>query len=133
MNKQQQIFNSFKEYHSENPKVWELFERFTMELVYAGMKHYSSRAIFDRIRWHVEVETKSGQFKIRNDFSPYYSRLFHAAYPHLDGFFKNRELTTQGKAATSAEGQAVIIMPPQGEGDLMAELTELAAKGANNG
>ena len=90
-----QMFEKFEEYFLDNPQIWELFVRFALVVAESGRTHYSARAIFHRIRWHVEIETQAeDNFKIGNNHSPYYSRLFHLAYPEYDGLFRNRELTS---------------------------------------
>ena len=82
----------FQQYHLENPQVWELFQRFTIEVIRAGHKHYSARAVFQRIRWHTSVETRGDDFKINDHYSSRYARMFHVKYPKFEGFFRTREL-----------------------------------------
>ena len=76
-------------WHRENPDVWKLFEKFTDDVIARGHEHYSAKAIFERIRWHTEIET-DGAFKLQNNFTAYYARLFHALRPECDGFFRTR-------------------------------------------
>lgn len=79
-------------FHKENPHVWELFVRFTNHAIEAGYTNYSAYAVFERIRWHTEVETKGDPFKVNNNHRPYYARYFHHCFPEHDGFFRTREL-----------------------------------------
>ena len=82
---------SFREFHQANPTIWELFQRYTFEVIRAGHRHYSSRTVLHRIRWHTNVETRSDEnFKINNNHSPYYGRLFMETHPEHDGFFHTR-------------------------------------------
>ena len=83
------------EWHKENPHVWELFVKFTLEAINAGRTHYSSKAVFERIRWHTEIETRGDIFKIGNNHTAYYARYFHHCYPKHDGFFRIRELRSE--------------------------------------
>ena len=76
------------EWHKANPEVWEKFESYTLEAIDSGRKHYSQWAIINRIRWHSEIETKSGEFKISNNYISFYARLFHARYPEHQDFFR---------------------------------------------
>jgi hypothetical protein len=78
-------------WHKENPHVWKLFEKYTMQAIHAGHNHYSSMAIIERIRWHSDVETTGDKFKINNNHKTYYSRYFHHMHPEHDGFFRLRE------------------------------------------
>jgi len=80
------------EFHKANPQVYELFKRFTFEALRSGRKNYSANAIFERIRWHSEIETQGDDFKLNNNHRPYYARLFMHDYPEYDGFFRTREL-----------------------------------------
>ena len=80
------------EWHKKNPEVWERFESYTLEAIKSGREHYSHWAIINRIRWHSEIETKGGEFKISNDHICFYARLFHARYPQHKDFFRLKPL-----------------------------------------
>jgi len=120
-----QIFNAFARFHSENPKVWELFERFTLEAVTAGREFYSSNAIFERIRWHVDIETSGGEVKLNNNFRAYYARLFHARHPRMGQFFRNRKRTSEDESASETDIQVFIGANPGDETELMRKLAAL--------
>lgn len=81
----------FEKYHEANPRVYELFKRFAREAK-ARRKRYSASAIFERIRWHSEVETNGGDFKINNYFRPWYARKLMEECPEFRGFFETRRL-----------------------------------------
>ena len=78
------------EFHRENPHVMEKVVEYTFEAIRAGFKHYSMVAIFNRIRWHYDMETTDETFKLNNNHIPYYARFFHALYPEYEGFFRTR-------------------------------------------
>ena len=80
------------DWHLANPHVWELFKEYTFQAIKAGREHYSVNAIFERIRWHTDIETKGDSFKISNNHRAYYARYFHAMYPEHDGFFRTKML-----------------------------------------
>ena len=80
------------EFHQKNPEVWELFAKFTQDVINMGHKHYSAKAIFERIRWHTDVETKGSKFKLQNNHTAYYARYFMSLSPMHEGFFKTREI-----------------------------------------
>lgn len=86
------IEDSFQTYHSQNPHVYNLFVRFANEAKATGRKTFSAYAIFERIRWHVDVETTGDQFKVNNNYRPYYARKMMQDYPEFEGFFNIREL-----------------------------------------
>ena len=81
----------FNTFHADNPHVWVLFKRFAREAYNSGRDHYSARAIFHRIRWHISIETKSDDdFKINNNHSPFYARMLAAEECRFEFFFRNR-------------------------------------------
>ena len=122
--KADQNFNKFVEFHRANPRIWELFKKYTFEILDAGHTQYSSRAVVDRIRWHINIETTEDQFKISNSHSVYYSRLFHIQFPEHDGFFNTRELTTKYQEASDSDGY-IPIRPAGDETDLNLKLKGL--------
>ena len=84
------------EFHKKNPHIYELFKRFTMEIIRRGHEHYSSKAVFERIRWHTDVETEGNEpFKMTNNYTPYYARLFMVMHPEHEGFFRTKELSEE--------------------------------------
>jgi hypothetical protein len=86
------IEDRFWEFHEANPKVYELFDRFTKQVIRRGHKNFSSDAILHRIRWETNVATNGDKFKINDHFSAYYARLWLENNPDHDGFFRTREL-----------------------------------------
>ena len=80
------------DFHKENPSVYELFKKFTFEAINAGHEHYGARGVIERIRWHTSVETKGDPFKINNNWTSFYARLFMVHHPEYDGFFRIRML-----------------------------------------
>jgi hypothetical protein len=93
MNKLQK---EFEEFHSNNPKVWDLFKMFSFDVIRTGRKHYSVNAIFERIRWHTDIETKSkNSFKLSNNHRAYYARKFNSEFPDHTNFFKTKRLRSE--------------------------------------
>lgn len=74
-------------WNKQNPHVWDLFEKYTFQAIESGLTSYSHWFIVNRIRWDFEVVTKSGEFKISNNYIAFYARLFHAYHPKYSGFF----------------------------------------------
>ena len=93
---QTRLENNSMKFHQENPHVWELFKRYTNAAMSAGRGYYSAYAIFERIRWHQDIETRDELgFKLNNNHRPYYARLFQAHYPKKAYFFRTRQLTSK--------------------------------------
>lgn len=78
------------EFHKQNPHVYEMFKRFTFDVIRRGRKQYSAQCIFERMRWHTEIETEGDEYKINNNHIPYYSRYFMHEHPEHKDFFKTR-------------------------------------------
>lgn len=90
----------FLEFHRNNPIVYELFEKFTNEVLAAGLPRYSSDAILHRIRWHTQVTLRGrGTYKINNEHSAYYARMWLDNHPHHPDFFETRALACERRAA----------------------------------
>jgi len=88
------------EYHRNHPEVWELFVRFSFEMINRGFQHYSVSGIFERIRWEMDCGGDGiSEFKIGNNYKPFYARRFMKIYPEHDGFFRLRYQTTMDKPA----------------------------------
>ncbi len=85
------LVREFRQFHSDNPHVYELFKRFTFQTIRAGRTYYSSDAICHRIRWHTNVETRAyDEFKINDHYTAFYARMFMRECPQHDGFFRTR-------------------------------------------
>jgi len=86
------IEEKFETYHKDNPHVYDLFVRFAKEAKESGRDKFSAYAIFERIRWFVDVETRGDRFKVNNNYRPYYARKMMEEYPEFHDFFHIREL-----------------------------------------
>ena len=91
--RQDELEQAAREFHAENPEVWRLFVRFTLEAVGRGFNTYSVAAIFERIRWESDQADAEGRstFKLNNNHRAYYARWFMATYPQCRGFFRLRD------------------------------------------
>lgn len=87
---QPHIVERFWKFHQENPHVYEWFKAFSHDVKNSGAQGYGSKAVVERIRWHVMIETKGEPFKISNDFTACYSRLLIMLEPAFEGFFQLR-------------------------------------------
>ena len=86
-------------YHKNNPVIYDLFERFALE-VFEVSDSYSGSAIWQRIRWHVNVEARDDfinpvtgkHIKMGNNHIAYYVRIFEEKNPGMIGFFEKHEV-----------------------------------------
>jgi len=79
-------YKNFLDFHIKNPQVYLLFEKFAMQLVNVGHKKLGAKMIMERIRWEITtggVKDKDG-FKINNNYTAYYSRLFVKNHPEFN-------------------------------------------------
>lgn len=87
------LWSKFEKWHFANFHVWQLFRTYADQVRATGRSKYSARAIIHRIRWHVEIDTNSvDEFKINNNWSPYYARLYMYMFESAKGFFELRPI-----------------------------------------
>jgi hypothetical protein len=81
----------FEKYHLANPEIWMAFKDLSFQLIKAGRKHFSADAILHTIRFNTAI--RGGKdFKINNNYSSMYSRMFTSNYPEHKEFFEQRIL-----------------------------------------
>ena len=87
--------SKFWTYHKANPQVFNLFKHFANEARSKGYAQYSAKAIFERVRWEVSVNTNDPEkFKMNNNYTSRYARLLITSDPSFADFFRNREMKT---------------------------------------
>ena len=102
MTRAEELREQARAFHKANPEIWQLFVKYTNQVIAVGFKNYSGKSVFERIRWHMDVGGDGvTQFKINNNYCPFYTRAFMRMYPQHDGFFRTRKQTTEDKPATN--------------------------------
>lgn len=87
------LLRRFLAFHRENPHVYRLLEQFALDAARAGRRHFGAKAIFERVRWELSVETRSDDgLKLNNSAAAYYSRLFRLHHPEHADLFEVRAL-----------------------------------------
>lgn len=97
----------FNEFHKKNPQVYEMFRRFTYQAIDAGRKDFGAKCVVERIRWSSMVETTGDTFKINNNFTSFYARMFMDSHPEHYGLFQTRIAAADNKGITIDEGERV--------------------------
>jgi len=97
MNYQQQtgktIYEAFLEFDKKNPKVYAYFKEYFIFLhKRKGWQKVSGKLIMERIRWEVIITTDATDFKINNNFTAHYVRMFLEEHPGYEKCFELREL-----------------------------------------
>jgi hypothetical protein len=80
---------NFEIYDSLNPKIYFLFEKFSLEAA-KKKKHFSAKCIFHRIRWETEIGNVGKDFKIDDGWISHYARKFVRLNPAFEDFFEFR-------------------------------------------
>ena len=87
------IQQRFAEFHSTNPEVYEYIQLLVSEIISRGFKHYAIRPIWERMRWHFQIERGMGDdFKLNDHYHSRYVRMLVEDHPELQGFFELRRL-----------------------------------------
>ena len=91
------IQEAFNKFHKENPKVYKYFKEYFFYLhKRKGWQKVSGKLIIERMRWEVliksTVDRKNIDFKIDNNFTAHYVRLFISEHPEYAKCFELREL-----------------------------------------
>ncbi len=87
------IQEAFVEFHEANPEVYNYFKKYFFHLHdRKGWEQVSAKLIVEHIRWEALMMTKSPDFKIDNNFTAHYVRLFLSDYPEYDYCFKLRSI-----------------------------------------
>jgi hypothetical protein len=81
-----------------NPDFWDEFCRRAFLIRKRGHKHYSAMVVVQNIRWHTDLGDCK-DFKINNNYTPIFARVFNSSYPELNDFFKTREQTSRRSVA----------------------------------
>jgi hypothetical protein len=82
----------FDEFDAVNPHIWGLLVKFSFDAKNAGLEKLGIKFLVERIRWELQVVTKStDMFKINNNHTAFYARKLMTTYPELEGFFRFRK------------------------------------------
>ena len=82
--------DNFRKFHRNNPIVFDRVVKYTKMLMESGKKHYNIETILGVIRYNIDVDTVGDQFKINNNYKPFYARML-MAYMGNFGFFQLRD------------------------------------------
>ncbi len=90
-----EIQRNFSKFHAKNPRVYQLFCRFTQQMRDSGFEHGGAKMIAERIRWETGVVTTSDPpIKLNNNYTSRYARMWMRDY-RAPGFFRTRELAAR--------------------------------------
>lgn len=89
----------FRRFDAEHPDIFKEFRRYCRVLRDTrGFRHYSARTIISVMRFHSDVDGRpDDEFKLNNNWSPYYARKLVALDPSYRDFFQFRVLKHDGR------------------------------------
>lgn len=82
----------FLSYNLKNPHVYELFKKLCFSVMKSGITRYSAKTVFERIRWHYDIDTIGDNFTINNNYVSFYVRKLVNECPEFESMFKLRKL-----------------------------------------
>lgn len=82
--------SAFQRHHAESPEIYEWFCRFTLEKIHKGAKHVGAKAVWERLRFESPVREDGSPYKLNNNFTAFYARLFMQDHPQYAGIFETR-------------------------------------------
>jgi phosphorylcholine metabolism protein LicD len=71
----------FLKYHDNNPEIWAAYEKEAFRLIASGYEYISSKGIFETLRHNPEIKKENKEFKVQNNHTPHYARVFVIKYP----------------------------------------------------
>ncbi len=84
-------YRAWEKFHAEHVDVYHKLVDLSRECRQMGYKKFGMRALWERMRWHFQVERGEEEFKLNNNFPPYYARFIMERNPDLAGFFETRD------------------------------------------
>jgi hypothetical protein len=82
----------FAAFHAENPHVYVLLVRLALDAKQRGATKIGAKALMERARWDLALETRGYPYKLNNDFTSRYARLIADTCPDLAPMFSFRRL-----------------------------------------
>ena len=87
----------FAQFHANNPQVYSALKSMTAELVNRGRRKIGIKMLFEVLRWNYYMKTDdpNSDFKINNNYAPYYARLLIEKHPEWNDLFQLREMRSK--------------------------------------
>jgi len=86
------IAEAFREFHSGNPIIYELFKSYALRAIDKGKRKASAKMLINAIRWEHYLETTSEDYRINDAFTAYYAREFNKDFPEYEYLFELRRI-----------------------------------------
>jgi hypothetical protein len=82
----------FLDWHEANPHVYRTLVALAREAVRRGKRRIGMKALWERARWDLELDTEGDEFRLNNNFTSRFARLIEAREPDLRNLFATRRL-----------------------------------------
>lgn len=84
----------FDEYHRLNPQVYSALEQMARDLINKGRRKVGIKMLMEVLRWNYQMQTQdpNSDFKINNNYAPYYARLLIQNNPTWADVFELRTI-----------------------------------------
>lgn len=94
------IAEGFREFHAENPHVYDALVSMARDLVARGYRRVGMAMLFEILRWDHMMKTDCSEpFKLNNNYKAYYARLIEAREPDLVDVFTKRQSASDTEVA----------------------------------
>lgn len=82
----------FEQFHKLNPQVALSLENMAQDLIRRGRKRVGIKMLLEVLRWNYQMKTDdpNSDFKINNNYAPYYARLLIERHPTWADVFELR-------------------------------------------
>jgi len=85
-----QITENFRQFHHDNPRVYQRLVELSFELLNRGHEKYSINGLFEVMRWEEAIRTRGSMFKLNNNYRSIYARMIMENEIRLSDFFNIR-------------------------------------------
>lgn len=108
-----QLEKAWVVFHRLNPHVYQLFDKFTRQATGRGIRSLGQQLVWERMRWYLQFETTEQSelgsgYKLNNNHTAYYSRLWMERNPEHKGMFKTRAVRVDPWIAAGREAQSIV-------------------------
>jgi hypothetical protein len=101
-----ELYEEWLAFHKANPRVYELICMYCDQVLARGERTYAIATIWERLRWHFTVETRSEvDFKLPNNHRAYYARFWMKEHPQHGDFFRTATLRSVTPKRTDRYGR----------------------------
>lgn len=104
MTPQSKLEASFWEFHRANPEVYSTLARLAKQAKRDHGKMIGMKALFERVRWEMQIQTRRRDFKLNNNHTAFYARMLMENEPELAGLFALRKQKIQSSIGPSNDG-----------------------------